>query len=70
VIYAFSCQKCGESFDMRATVAEMERGLEPKCPRCGSGDATQDYSNVGMMFRSDGRGGPPMCGPGSGGGCC
>ncbi len=70
MIYAFVCQKCGKSFDVRATVAEMERGLEPQCPACKSPDTRQDLSGVGMIFRGGGRGGPPMCGPGNGGGCC
>lgn len=70
MIYAFVCQKCGKSFDLRASVADMEKGLRPECPACGSKDAVQDFSGVGMMFGSPGRGSPPFCGPGSGAGCC
>ncbi len=70
MIYAFVCKKCGRKFDVRATVAEMDKGLTPQCPHCNSKDAVQDFSGVGMVFRSPGGGMPPMCGPGSGAGCC
>ncbi len=69
MIYAFFCRKCGQHFDVRASVAEMDKGVDPECPRCGSKGAEQDLSGVGMVFNSPG-GGPPMCGPGSGPGCC
>ncbi len=69
MIYAFVCHKCGRRFDVRASVAEMDKGLQPECPACGSKDAEQDFSGVGMVFGSSG-GMPPMCGPGSGAGCC
>ncbi len=68
--YAFVCQKCGQKFDIRASVAEMEKGLTPQCPRCSSKDAIQDFSGVGMVFGSPGGSTAPICGPGSGAGCC
>jgi putative FmdB family regulatory protein len=70
VIYAFVCKKCGKPFDVRASVAEMDKGLSPQCPACGSKNVVQDFSGVGMVFRSPGGGSPPICGPGSGAGCC
>ena len=70
MIYAYICDKCGASFTVKATLTEKERGLAPRCPRCGSTDATQDLSGVGVILRGPGAGGSPMCGPGSGAGCC
>ncbi len=70
MIYAFVCQGCGKSFDLRATMAERERGIETLCPHCGSKDTKQDFRGIGMIFGAGGRGSPPICGPGAGGGCC
>lgn len=71
MIYAYVCDKCGTAFEVRATLEEKRRGLEPACPKCASRDVTQDYSNIGM-FRGPGSRGPSSgcCGPGSGAGCC
>jgi putative FmdB family regulatory protein len=69
MIYAYVCDRCGASFTVKATLAEKERGLSPPCPRCGSRDVTQDLSGVGVV-RGPGAGGPSVCGPGSGAGCC
>jgi putative FmdB family regulatory protein len=69
MIYAFKCEECAEQFDVRASVAEMDEGLHPECPSCGSPKVVQDFTNVGMMFRSP-QGGGPLCGPGTGAGCC
>ena len=70
MIYAFKCEECNQPFDVRATVAEMDRGLHPECPSCHSSKVVQDFTNVGMVFRGGGQGGGPFCGPGAGGGCC
>jgi putative FmdB family regulatory protein len=67
--YAYQCDKCGEAFTVRATLAEKERGLDLSCPRCGEKSVTQDLRGVGMGFRGEG-GGPPFRGCGPGSGCC
>jgi putative FmdB family regulatory protein len=60
--YAYMCEKCGEHFSVRATLAEKERGLQVHCPRCGSAEVAQDFSGVGMGFGA--RPGSSCCGPG------
>jgi len=70
MIYAYKCERCGESFTVEATLAEKARGLKVVCPRCESRDVAQDFSGVGLM-RGPGADGPSgCCGPGSGAGCC
>jgi putative FmdB family regulatory protein len=69
--YEYKCDVCGALLEIRATLAEKERGLRVKCPVCGSAKATQVFTTVNVLTRS-GRGSalPPGCGPGSGAGCC
>jgi putative FmdB family regulatory protein len=69
--YEYKCDLCGARLEIRATVAEKERGLQVECPACGSTQTTQVFSAVNVLTQS-GRGGgfPPGCGPGSGAGCC
>ncbi len=69
MIYAYVCDRCAASFNVKATLAEKERGLELRCPQCGSTEATQDLRGVGMALPRPGAGGPPCC-PRSGTGCC
>ena len=66
MIYQYRCKSCGECFEVKATLAEKEAGLEPACPRCRMRRAEQIFTRVGLAF---GRGGstPPTF---SGGGCC
>jgi len=66
MIYVYRCQKCGQYFEVRATLAEKEAGLKPVCPRCQAQRAEQVFTRVGLAF---GRGGstPQTF---SGGGCC
>ncbi len=69
--YEYQCDECGELLEIRATIAEKERGLDIKCPHCGSTRATQVFTTVNVLTGS-GTGGflPPGCGPNSGPGCC
>ncbi len=69
--YAYRCKKCGAEFTVSATLAEKERGLDVRCPRCGEKDVAQDFRGIGMAFGGQGRGGAPSwpgCGPNVG--CC
>jgi putative FmdB family regulatory protein len=34
-VYEYQCEDCGRKFDILATLAEKEAGLNPVCPRCG-----------------------------------
>jgi putative FmdB family regulatory protein len=69
--YEYRCDRCGESYEVRATVAEKSRGLPVARPACGSTEATQVYTSMSVLTRAGGSGSPPgCCGPGSGAGCC
>lgn len=35
-VYEFSCADCGARMDVRASINELEVGLEPACDACGS----------------------------------
>ncbi|MFB3779096.1 MAG: zinc ribbon domain-containing protein [Bryobacteraceae bacterium] len=68
--YEYKCNDCGKSIEIRASMAEKERGLRVECPACGSTRTTQVFTALRVLARS-GRGGtlPPSCG-GPGSGCC
>ena len=70
--YEYECDDCGRVFEIRATIAEKERGLRVECPQCGSTKATQVFTAVNVITRSASGSGapPPFCGPRSGAGCC
>jgi putative FmdB family regulatory protein len=68
MVYAYRCEACGEQFTVRATLAEKERGLSPRCPLCGSRNVMQDYAGVGIARSGGGSG--SCCGPSRRGGCC
>ncbi len=66
MIYEYRCQKCGQHFEVRATLAEKEAGLKPVCPRCRTQRTEQVFTRVGLAFGRDGSVPPTF----SGGGCC
>ncbi len=72
--YPFTCSKCDYPFEIRATIAEYEDGLNAACPECGSKEVKRDLSGVFVAsgsksadtgFEASG----PSCGCGSGCGC-
>jgi putative FmdB family regulatory protein len=69
-MYAFRCRDCDTTFDVRATFAEKEAGLEPECPACGSRDVKQ-IMTAGLLIQT-GTGQPARsgCAPTAGPGCC
>ncbi len=69
--YEYKCNDCGSLLEIRATIAEKERGITVECPGCGSTNTTQVFTAVNVITRSArASGAPPYCGPGSGAGCC
>lgn len=69
--YEYKCNDCGALFEVKATIAEKTRGLTLACPSCRSANATQIYTSVNVLTRAGGGGvAAPVCGPGSGAGCC
>ncbi len=71
-VYEYQCQHCKAVFEVRATFKEKDAGLEPECPQCHRKQARQLLSS-GLFLRRSEDGATldvPMCGPGSGPGCC
>ncbi len=64
-IYGFKCGDCGERFDVRAAFSEKDKGLNPKCPRCGSEDTGQVFDGLVFFAKS----GEVAFTPPAGGGC-
>jgi len=51
-VYEFQCQDCGKKFDVVATLAEKEVGLDPTCPKCGRKRARQVFSRFTLLTGS------------------
>ena len=69
-LYEFQCEECGGPFDVRATLAEKETGLAPRCPSCG-GKRVRQVMTAGLLIHA----GPPTssrpaCVPGATAGFC
>lgn len=67
--YEFSCHACGESFELRLSMAAYDEGSGRICPHCASTDVERAFTPVNLMgglSRSiDARPhAPPACGPG------
>lgn len=67
--YEYVCLDCKETMEIRATIAEKEKGLKPLCSRCGSQRMAQVFGGFTMMSARGGLGGSG-CGPGARPGCC
>ena len=68
-LYNYQCKKCGEVFEVRATIKEKIEGLKVSCPKCKSRQAKQLLTAAAVVH-----GGkeivPSVCGPNAGAGCC
>jgi putative FmdB family regulatory protein len=51
-VYEFQCQDCGKKFEIVATLAEKEAGLDPACPKCGRTRARQVFSRFTLLTGS------------------
>jgi len=70
-LYDFRCDRCGEIFEVRASIKEKEAGLLPECPRCHNKQTRQVISTVVLARGGDGASlSFPACGPEAGPGCC
>ncbi len=45
-VYDYICRDCRKVTEVRATLAEKEKGLKESCPSCGSKNMTQYYGNM------------------------
>ncbi|MGQ9708514.1 MAG: FmdB family zinc ribbon protein [bacterium] len=48
-VYEYSCEQCGEKFDVIATLAEKEAGLQPVCPSCGGMNVRQVFGRFTVV---------------------
>ncbi|RKL62273.1 zinc ribbon domain-containing protein [Thermoanaerobacteraceae bacterium SP2] len=44
--YNFICNKCGEAFEIEASVSQISKGLKISCSKCSSSDVRRDYSTI------------------------
>jgi len=51
-VYEFQCQDCGKKFEIVATLAEKEAGLDPACPKCDRKAARQVFSRFTLLTGS------------------
>lgn len=71
--YDYRCEKCLNQFDVQATVSEYERGLDTKCPACGSKRVRRTINTVNIKRSSpnNARSSGGCCGGSEGNsGCC
>ena len=81
MIYEFQCRSCRTIFEVRASLAEKEKGLQPQCPGCNSSDTNQivttfamgasgpDFSSSAQSGHSHGGPSCSSCSSGSCGSC-
>ena len=62
-VYEYVCPKCLSKFEVFASIAQKEKGLDPVCPKCGQTGARRVFSSVGISTGGKSRSSP--CCPGS-----
>ncbi|PSQ97986.1 MAG: FmdB family transcriptional regulator [Bacteroidetes bacterium SW_9_63_38] len=68
---SFECTDCDTDFELEATVAEYEEGLDATCPACDSPQTTRRLGSVVISMGDEASDEAPQggcCTPG--GGCC
>ncbi|MGQ9818220.1 MAG: FmdB family zinc ribbon protein [bacterium] len=60
-IYEYLCSNCGERIEVKATIAEKEKGIKVICPKCGSDKILQVFSSFMVMDPKGGKDNPPTC---------
>jgi putative FmdB family regulatory protein len=68
-LYDYQCKKCGETFEVNATIKEKVAGLKLVCPKCGGHEARQ-LITAAVTLHGGKEFSPPVCGPNAGPGCC
>ncbi len=68
-VYEYRCNRCGREFEIRASIPEYSKALEPVCPECGARECERLLSLAAILGDSTSRcenprgGGPgPCCG--------
>lgn len=71
-IYEYHCKECQHYFEVWATIAEKERGLDISCEKCGSKELQQVFAGIslvtGTSVTRNTRFGGGSCDPSAG--CC
>lgn len=68
--YGYRCEKCLEIFTINASLAEYEKGLDAKCPKCKSKDIRRTLSTINVLSPSRGKASSSKKGCCGGSGCC
>ncbi len=70
--YDYCCEQCATEFEVRASIAEKQAGLQPECPTC-HGHAVRQIVTAGLVLHSSDGGSLSSAGPACGcgqSGCC
>lgn len=51
-LYEYKCTECNNIFDFKASLEEMEKGLKPKCPFCGSEKTIKYFGGLNFISGS------------------
>ena len=70
--YEYRCSECGHPFEVWATMANKEKGLDIACEKCGSKTLQQVFSGISFVTGASATRNTPFGGGGcgSGSGCC
>jgi putative FmdB family regulatory protein len=68
--YEYVCTECGEKINIRATIAEKEKGLKVTCLKCGGMKMAQVFGNFMVMGSSKTGNKSSCCGSSTGSDCC
>jgi len=74
--YEYGCTECGHKYEHFAAIADKEKGINLKCPKCGSTKTVQIFSHINFAKTSDSKSantafrGAGGCGPNPPKGCC
>ncbi|KPK08828.1 MAG: hypothetical protein AMS20_01445 [Gemmatimonas sp. SG8_28] len=65
--YDYSCQDCGNRFEIRMSISAYSEGVRPPCSACGSEQVARAFGAVNVLTggRSSSGGFSPSCGPGA-----
>jgi len=53
MFYSFICNDCDNTFEIRASISEMSKGLRIICPHCNSNNVRRDYSSIYLSSTKD-----------------
>jgi putative FmdB family regulatory protein len=70
-IYEYHCKMCGNNFDIQASIAEKEKGLDVTCAQCGGKSVEQVLGGIAMLTGQAVKNAPRAsnCGCSCGGNC-